>query len=240
MSERFTGHTVVVTGAASGIGAATATALAAEGARVVGVDIAAVDLPGVEPLRADITDPDDIARVAEAAGSRVDGLANVAGIIDDFSPLHEVTDEVWRRVFAVNVDGMMRLTRALLPPMIAAGRGSVVNIASEAALRGSAAGVAYTAAKHAVVGLTRSTAFMYAPHGIRVNAVAPGGVATGMTAGGGSPSEAGLARISPFLATLPPIATPEQVAATITHLLSDESSNTTGVLLPCDGGWSVH
>ena len=87
---------------------------------------------------------------------------------------------MWDRVMGVNVTGAFKLTRAVLPAMMAAGAGSVVNIASEAGLRGSASGNAYTTSKHAVIGLTRSAAFMYGPHGIRVNAVAPGGVATGI------------------------------------------------------------
>src|SRR5699024_8062387 len=121
----------------------------------------------VVTVAGDITNADDIDRIVTAAGPRIDGLANVAGVMDDFSPIHEVSDAIWARVFGVNVDGLVRLTRAVVPSMLNAGRGSIVNVASEAALRGSAAGVAYTASKHAVVGITRSCAFMYAPHGIR-------------------------------------------------------------------------
>ena len=104
---------------------------------------------------------------------------------------------MWDRVMGVNVTGAFKLTRAVLPAMMAAGAGSVVNIASEAGLRGSASGNAYTTSKHAVIGLTRSAAFMYGPHGIRVNAVAPGGVATGIPF---PPhvSEAGQARLQPL------------------------------------------
>ncbi|QUH03613.1 SDR family oxidoreductase [Saccharopolyspora erythraea] len=244
---RFDGRTVVVTGAAGGIGRATASRLAREGARVVAADVSpdglgelAAELgeDSLVTVEADITRDEDVRRIVEAAGDRVDGLANIAGVVDDFSPIHEVSDEVWQRVFAVNVDGMFRLTRAVVPSMLAAGGGSIVNIASEAALRGNAAGVAYTASKHAVVGITRSSAFMYGPQGVRVNAVAPGGVATGMGSGGAA-SEFGRRRTGDFLDLVPPIATARQLAASITFLLSDDGVNISGAVLPSDGGWSV-
>ncbi len=244
---RFEGRTVIVTGAGSGIGRATASRVAREGGRVIAVDISAsgltelaAELPaaGLVTVAADITKPGDIERIVAAAGPHIDGLANVAGVADDFSPIHQVTDEVWHRIFSVNVDGMFRLTRAVVPAMLAAGRGSIVNVASEAALRGSTSGVAYTASKHAVVGMTRSSAFMYEPHGIRVNAVAPGAVATGMRPDSNT-SDFGLARTQDFLALIPPIATASQIAASITFLLSDDAVNVSGAVLPSDGGWSV-
>lgn len=244
--DRFAGRTIIVTGAGSGIGRATAARVVREGGTVIGIDVSADRLTEVEaalggdrfvPVTADITDPAGIDAILTAAGPRVDGLANVAGIMDDMSPVHEVTDAIWDRVFSVNVDGMFRLTRAVLPLMLEAGRGSIVNVASEAGLRGSAAGAAYTASKHAVVGLTRSSAFMYGPKGIRVNAVAPGPVATNI----GGPSMTGeyRERIASAMTILPPLAEPEQLAASITFLLSDDGTNVNGVILPSDGGWSV-
>ena len=101
-----------------------------------------------------------------AAGGRVDALANVAGIMDAFLPPAEVDDATWERVFAVNVTAVMRLTRAVLPMMLAAGGGSIVNVSSEASLRASASGVAYTASKHAVNGITKSTAVFYKGNGV--------------------------------------------------------------------------
>ncbi len=243
---RFSGKTVIVTGAGSGIGRATASRIAREGGKVVAVDISkerldelAASMPEllVIPIVGDITKPEDVAAIVGAAGGRIDGLANVAGIMDDMTPLHEVSDAVWERVFAVNVDGMFRLTRAVIPVMLAGGGGSIVNVASEAALRGSAAGLAYTASKHAVVGITKSSAFMYAPN-IRVNAVAPGPVATNIGSGGSS-GGFGPDRIADHMQNLPPIAYPPQLAASITFLLSDDGTNVSGAILPSDGAWSV-
>jgi len=125
----------------------------------------------------------------------------------------------------------------VLTKMVAAKRGSIVNITSEAGLRGSAAGLAYTASKHAVIGITRSAAFTYARLGIRVNAVAPGPVATNIEAHFDSPL--GQERIGTLLANIPPVAMSDQLAASITFLLSDDATNLTGVILPSDGGWSV-
>jgi NAD(P)-dependent dehydrogenase (short-subunit alcohol dehydrogenase family) len=245
VAGRFDGRTVIVTGAASGIGRATASRIVREGGRVIGVDITADRLKEAEAdlgesfvaVTADITSPEDVGRIVAAAGDRIDGLANVAGVVDDFSPIHETSDAVWEKVFAVNVDGLFRLTRAVVPAMLAAGRGAIVNIASEAGLRGNAAGVAYTASKHAVIGITKNIAFMYGQQGIRTNAVAPGGVATGMAPV--NQSEFGRGRTGPFLQLIPGVALAEHLAASITFLLSDDGVNLNGVVLPSDGGWSV-
>ncbi|PZQ87610.1 MAG: short-chain dehydrogenase [Leifsonia xyli] len=243
--SRFAGMTVIVTGAGAGIGRATASRIAREGGRVIAVDVSQERLDDflaegagdIVAVAGDITADASIATIVAAAGSRVDALANVAGIMDDMTPLHEVTDAVWERVMNVNVNGMFKLTRAVLPLMLEAGRGTIVNVASEAALRGSAAGLAYTTSKHAVVGLTRSTAFMYAGKGIRVNAVAPGPVATSIEAS--FASELGQERVGALLETIPPVAEAAQLAASITWLLSDDATNVTGQVLASDGGWAV-
>lgn len=243
--ERFAGQTVIVTGAASGIGRAVASRVAREGGRVIAVDISSDRLVAlveelgdhdVRPVAGDITTEDGITAIIDAADGRIDALANVAGLLDDFAPLHEVSDSVLERVFNVNVFGVIRLTRAVLPLMIEAGRGSIVNIASEAALRGSAAGLVYTASKNAVVGITKSTAFMYEPYGIRTNSVAPGGTLTGMRPV--NTNDFGHKRVMSQVADVP-IAVPEALAASITFLLSDDSVNINGAILPSDGGESV-
>jgi NAD(P)-dependent dehydrogenase (short-subunit alcohol dehydrogenase family) len=247
---RFAGQTVIVTGAAAGIGRAVASRVAREGGRVVAADLspekldelaaALAHLPAgaeVIPVAGDISDQDDVERMVLAAGERVDALANVAGIMDDMSAIHEVSDALWERVLRVNLEGTMRLTRAVVPGMLAVKEGRIVNVTSEAGLRGSAAGVAYTASKHAVIGLTRSNAVMYAKHGIRTNAVAPGGVATGIPVPG--QAEFGAPVLRPHQINILSLATAEELAASITFLLSKDSVNLNGAIIASDGGWSA-
>lgn len=243
---RFTGKTIIVTGAGSGIGRATASRVAREGGRLIAVDMneaglqefkASLPDADITTVVANITVEDDIKKVVDAAGDVIHGLANVAGIMDKMQPIGEADDAMWDKVIAVNLMGMVKLTRAALPHMLPLGNASIVNITSEAGLRGSSAGVAYTASKHAVIGATKSTAFMYGPQGLRTNAVAPGGVATNI--GGESASELANKRLEAQFAAMPEIAHPEQLAASITFLLSDDSTNINGAILPSDGGWSA-
>jgi len=246
-SGRFVDKTAVVTGAGSGIGRATTVRLAHEGARVVATDVSDERLQylqteladfGLVTVLGDISAQSTVDDVTDAAGGHVDALANIAGIMDGFLPPAELVDDVWQRVMDVNVTAIMRLTRAVIPGMLAAGHGSIVNVSSEAGLRGSAAGTAYTTSKHAVIGFTKSTAFFYTPAGIRCNAVAPGGVATNIEAP--FMSQFGGERLGPFMqVNVPPVATAEELAAAITWLLSDDSSNVSGAVLPSDGGWSA-
>ncbi|HVU59985.1 MAG TPA: SDR family oxidoreductase [Candidatus Saccharimonadales bacterium] len=244
--DRFAGKTVIVTGAGSGIGRATASRVAREGGRVIAVDISKdwlddfkKSLPkgNITTVVGDITDDAGVAKIVATAGPAIDGLANVAGIMDNFTPLHEMTDEVWNRVMNVNVLGMMKLSRAVLPKMLASRAGSIVNIGSEASLKASAAGTAYTTSKHAVAGLTKSMAFMYGPTGIRCNVVAPGAVLTNIEAK--YESKMGGDRVNTIIATAPEAVEADVLAASITFLLSDDAVNINGAVLPSDGGWSV-
>ena len=244
---RYPGKTVIVTGAGSGIGQATALRIAKEGGRVVAADISKERLDdlvaenaGLDlvPVAGDISTEETVAAVLTAAAGRVDALANVAGIMDNFAPVHEVDDDLWDRVFRINVTALMRLTRAVVPLMLKAGSGSVVNISSEAGIRGSAAGAAYTASKHAVVGLTKNSAVIYGPKGLRFNAVAPGPTITGIVANFGSQMAA--ERLGPLMqANIPTPASAAQLAASITFLLSDDGTNLNGAILASDGGWSA-
>ena len=245
--DRFADKTAIVTGAGSGIGRATAVRLLQEGARVIATDVVTARLEELSNALAseqlvtvagDISSEETVQAVVAAAAGRVDALANVAGIMDGFLPTAEIDDATWERVLNVNLTAVMRLTRAVLPLMLEVGAGSIVNVSSEAGLRGSAAGTTYTTSKHALNGFTKSTAFFYAPKGIRCNAVAPGGVATNIEAPFAS-QYAG-ERLGPFMqVNVPPIATAEQLAAAITWLLSDDSLNVSGIVLASDGGWAA-
>jgi NAD(P)-dependent dehydrogenase (short-subunit alcohol dehydrogenase family) len=248
--SRHVGKTALVTGAASGIGRSTALRLAGEGARVIGCDIAESGLDSVrgeltalgadfELIRADITQQADVDRTVAAVGNAIDILANVAGIMDHFIPLGELDDDTWALVLGVNLDGVMRLTRAVLPIMQAAGRGAIVTVASEASLGGGASGAAYTASKHGVIGLVRHVAFFYGPSGIRSNAVLPGPVETGIGASAAPHSDWVMAQAQRKMATMGPVAQPDQIATVISWLASDEASNVSGALVTSDGGWSA-
>ena len=246
-ADRFTGKTVIVTGAGSGIGKATAVRIAAEGGRVIAADVVAERLDelaaqnpdsDIVTVAGDITKDEDIARIVEAAGGTVWGLANVAGVMDSFQPAHEIDWKQWDFVFAVNLTATAKLMAAVIPGMLEAGAGSIVNVSSEAGLRGSAAGAAYTSSKHAVIGLTKNSAVMYGKKGIRVNSVAPGAVQTNIQAEFKS-ALAGEA-IGPFMqVVVPGLAQPEQLASSIAWLLSEDASNVNGAVLANDTGWSA-
>lgn len=245
---RHDGSVILVTGAANGIGRATANLLAAEGATVVALDV------NEEALRAfeqdttytmdfqvlDITAQPAVDELVEhvlATHSRIDAVANVAGIMDGFLSAHEVDDRTWSRVMAVNVDGPMRLTRAVLPSMMERGQGAIVNVSSEAGLRGGCAGAAYTTSKHAVIGLSKSVAWTYAPHGIRCNVVCPGSVNTEIA--GVRRSDFAEDRQRTVAALSVRRAEPYEIAGTTSWLLSADARNINGAILTSDGGWSA-
>lgn len=252
MGTQFAGKTAIVTGAGSGIGRSTALQLAAEGAKVVVAELheatahAVVDeitAQGGTALAVvgDLSDPavvEHLVRAAIDAFGTIDVLVNNAGIMDDMSAPHEVSDAMWERLIRVNLTAPFLLTRAVVPHMLAQGHGAIVNTASEAGLRGSAAGTAYTVSKHGVVGLTRSAAVLYRDKGIRVNAVAPGGVATNLEVNFKADAE-GLAVIGGYMGNVGRIAQPEELAAAIVFLASDAASNVNGAILPVDNGWSA-
>jgi len=248
-TTRHAGKVAIVTGAANGIGRATALRLAREGARVVGCDVDPAAIDGtraafaaegvdVELLQVDVTKQEDVDRLVAAAGPRIDILANVAGIMDHFMPLGEVDDATWNRVLDVNLTGVMRLTRAVIPMMKAQGGGAIVTVASKASLGAGASGVAYAASKHGVIGLVKSVAYFYGPDRIRSNAVLPGPVETGIGATAAPANEWPMQRAMLSMATMSAPAQPDEIATAVSWLASDEASNVNGAILSDDGGWS--
>ncbi|WP_336214177.1 SDR family NAD(P)-dependent oxidoreductase [Nonomuraea sp. LPB2021202275-12-8] len=240
---------VIVTGAGSGIGRATALAFAAQGAPVLIADLNAegaaqtaklADGPTVTVV-GDLSEQAVVDRVVATAAEEFGGittLINNAGVMDSMSPVGQVGDAEWERIIRINLTAPFMLTRAALPHLLAGGGGTIVNVASEAGLRGSAAGAAYTAAKHGVIGLTRSLAVTYRERGLRTNAVAPGGVVTSIMSGL-SLNQEGMDVLLPFHGAAGRIAEPEQIAAAIMFLASDAAAHVNGVILPVDWGWSA-
>ncbi|WP_329332184.1 glucose 1-dehydrogenase [Streptomyces sp. NBC_00663] len=252
MATGLDGRSVIVTGASSGIGRAAALAFAAEGAKVLVADLNADGAEKVVSeigeaggtavaVTGDLSEQAVVDRVTATAVERfggVDVLVNNAGIMDRMSALADVSDAEWERVLRVNLTAPFLLTRAVLPHMLEAGGGAIVSTASEAGLRGSAAGAAYTASKHGIVGLTKNLAVMYRNQGIRANAIAPGGTATGMI-----PDIDGKAHgpqaLGPYFGNVGRVSEPEEQAAAIVFLASDAASNINGVVLAVDNGWSA-
>ena len=244
---RLTGRVAIVTGAGHGMGAAITRRLTDEAARVVAVDINGEALagfasnPDVETLTADLTVPSSATRAVTAAHDRfgrLDVLVNNAGIMDAFVPVAEVSDELWARVMAVNVTAPMMLMRAAIPRLLEAGGGVIVNISSIGGIAGGRAGAAYTASKHALVGLSRNTAANYGRDGVRCNVICPGAVETGMEVGG-EPSGRGFATLNATLQANPRQAQPEELAALVAFLASAESSSMNGAVVVADGGWTA-
>lgn len=246
----------VITGAGSGMGKEMALLFGLEGAKLVLADIsqAALDQVVAEVkqkggqavgVSANVAKEEDVQNMIEAAvktyGS-LDILVNNAGIMDKMTPVTELTDELWERVIAVNATGPMRAIRKALPIMIGQGKGVIINTASIGGLYGSRAGAAYTASKHAVVGLTKNVGFQYADAGIRCNAIAPGGVETNIMADAGdmNPESRGLRKAMSGACFNPRNGKPEEIAKIALFLASDDSSFINGTVITADAGWTAY
>lgn len=216
----------IVTGAASGMGKAIAIRYAREGAKVVVSDI---DLKGAGETAAeieafggsaavvytDVAKEKNIRDMIDTAVNNygtVDILVNNAGIMDSFVPAAEITDELWDRVFAVNVTGPMRAIRKVLPVFLEKGKGIIINIASVGGLNGSRAGAAYTASKHAVIGLSKNIGFQYAKSGIRCNVIAPGAVNTNIGASMKNINKFGMDKAMEGITSNPRTGEPDEIA----------------------------
>lgn len=237
----LTGRRAVVTGAASGMGAAAAARLIAEGAHVLGVDRVGEAIVGTHTLIADLGHPEAIAAIAGAAESLLGGcdiLINNAGVCPN-GPFAEMTEEAWNSALGINVTAVMKLTGAMVPMLASSGRGRVVNVGSIMSRYGDAGLVAYTTSKHAVLGLTRALAMELGPQGITVNCVQPGAIATGMTRDlfEGTP---GAKDYYAGRSALGRIGQPEDVADVMVFLATDDARFITGQGIMVDGGVMVH
>ena len=250
MSESLSGKVALVTGGGSGIGRATALAMAEEGAKVAVCDVnaeggegtvSAIAAAGGDAtfIHADVSQARDVEamvdRVMEVYG-RLDCAFNNAGISGGGVPTHEHPEEVWDRVISINLKGVWLCMKYEIPRMLERGGGAIVNTASVAGLVGIRNGSAYDAAKHGVVGLTKTAALEYAQQGIRVNAVCPGYVRTPMVErvlARDPGNEAAFTEREP----IGRLGVPEEIAATVAWLCSDAASFVTGVAMPVDGGY---
>ncbi len=245
----FTGKVALVTGGGSGIGQATAKLFAQKGAKVVVADmnveggeatIGMIKDAGGEAtfIKTDVSKSEDVQAMVKTAldtYGKLDCAANNAGILGRFMPTHEYPEELFDQILAVNTRGVFLCMKHEIPAMLQNGGGAIVNTASAAGLVAQPMLVAYTASKHAVVGMTKVAAVEYAKAGIRINAVNPGGVATPMTADIELP-EGFNAEDQPDPHPMGRYAQPEEIARTIVWLCSDEPSFMTGSTIAIDGG----
>lgn len=242
----------IVTGASSGMGKEIARLYLAEGAVVYGIDLNKERLDvatkefsnaDFQPLVADISQVEVVENILEQiikSAGRIDVLVNNAGIMDDMLPVGEVSDQLWNKVLAVNLNGPMYLTRKAVKQMLEQGGGNIINIASIGGLYGSRAGAAYTVSKHGLIGLTKNTAFMYALKGIRCNAICPGAVATNIGETMRSPSQFGLERAMSGMATNPKTGEAVDIASIALFLASEDSKMINGATLVADFGWTAY
>jgi len=250
---RLNNKSIVVTGASSGMGKAIVELFAKEGANVIAVARRKERLESladslkdsggkVVPFAGDVSDQDSVEKAIDLAVKefgRLDVLVNNAGIMDDMSPIGDVKNEKIDQVFQVNVFGPMYAMRKAVQVFLKQGNGgNIINVASLGAMR-TVAGAVYNASKAAMISLTKNTAFMYLPNGIRCNAIAPGGIATEISTSMGMPNMEGYGRVKKILEAAPEPGTSEQIASVALFLASEDSSYVNGDVLVVDGGWNA-
>ncbi len=251
---KLEGKVAIITGAASGVGKAIAELYAKEGAHVVICDMnkdvatsVANDITkdGGQALavEANVSKQQDIDELFEQTIEKfgtVDIIVNNAGIMDNFVPVENITDELWDRVISVNLTSQMRMMRKAVAIFLPKESGVIVNITSAAGLFGSRAGIAYTASKHGVVGITKNVAFQYAEKGIRCNAIAPGGINTNIGTTMNAPDPFGMERVMSGADNNPRSGDPEEIATIALFLASSDSKFVNGSIITADGGWMAY
>ena len=248
---RLEGRIAIVTGAGSGMGRAMAQEFVAEGANVLALDVrksavdetvAMVGKPDrIVAFECDVSNEQSVkAAVAEAKAKwgRVDIVCNNAGILDDYVIAEETSTELWNRILGVNLSGPFYMCREVLPIMVAQGKGVIINTASISAFIAGGGGSAYTVSKHGVLGLTRQLAFEYGRKGVRVNAICPGPIHTGMTDYLLTP-EGRNEHVDSIIEALPAgrWGKPVEIARLAVYLASDDADFVHGSAYVMDGGW---
>ena len=244
---------VILTGASSGIGEATALRFAEEGAKVVIVARSedklnkivdrASEFPGeIIAIAGDVSKQEDVEKLVNKTidtYGRIDVLVNNAGVLDNYLSADNMSDEVWDRVFDINVTGPMRLIREVLKHMVKENKGNIINTASVGGLYGGRGGMAYVASKHALVGMTKHIGFMFQDKGIRCNAVAPGSIATEIGHKVKEPNMDVLNKLMKGFELYPETGEPQEIANVMLFLASDDSSFVNGTTIVADGGWTA-
>lgn len=249
---RLEGKAIVVTGASSGMGKAIVELFAKEGASIIAVarrkerlealveDLK--DAPGKVVLFAgDVSKREDVEAMIDLAVSeygKLDTLVNCAGVMDDMSPIADVTDEKYEHVMSINLYGPLAAMRKACQVFLAQGEGgNIINVSSIGSMH-QAAGPIYGASKAALNAISKNTAFMYQKEGIRCNVIAPGAIKTEIATSMGMPNGAGYQKLSPVIALGPEPGEATDIANAALFLASDESAFISGVILPVDGGWT--
>ena len=246
-TRRFEGKVALVTGAASGMGRATAIRLAGEGASVFGLDVDAQGLAETEATVkeaggeitvsvADVTSRDqcfDAVKAAVESYGRLDVVANVAGIVR-FAHSQEMSADEWNLVLAVNLSGPFYVSQAALPHLLETG-GNIINVASNAGMMGQAYTTAYCASKHGLIGMSKSLAMEFIKHDIRINVVAPAGTDTPMNVGVSFPEGVNPKLVKPYMG-MRGMGRAEDVASLIAYVASDEARMIHGAVLSVDNG----
>jgi NAD(P)-dependent dehydrogenase (short-subunit alcohol dehydrogenase family) len=249
---RLENKVAVVTGASSGMGEAIAKLFASEGASVVAMArrkerlddlIKEIEAGGgkATAVAGDVTIEEDVQNSIKTAVDeygKLDIVISNAGLLDQMTPVADVTDDLWDAVFDVNVKGPMRFFRAAIPLMEEAGGGTFVTVSSLGGIKCGIAGSTYIASKHAVLGLAKSVAYMYADKNIRSNVIAPGAVMTEMGQTSDT-SERGMERAQLTMACMPRMGEASEIAQLALFLASDESSLVNGAVVTADAGWGA-
>lgn len=245
----------IITGATAGMGKAMSELFSQEGASVVLFArreerlqnlVSEIEEKGGKAVyyAGDVTNQEDIDNLVDLAMKeygKIDIAINNAGIMDNFKTIVNVDDDLWEKVIDVNVTGPMRLYRAVIPKMLENGGGSLVTVASIGGLYGKISGTAYTASKHAAIGMSKSTAWMYAKQNIRCNVIAPGGVNTEIAATM-DPAKLdmeGYGTCAAFVEMNPKTGEAEEIAELALFLASDKASLINGAVVTADGGWTA-